>query len=275
VLKVVKTIQEQLARVSGDHLVLSETVNQYASELAQVKQQLKARKQQPPEPESAGVEGGLTDQLSSLKATTAVQGQQLSEIHTQAAQACRLLAAMGVSDESDAQDLQSALGRGAQAYTEHQQLREEQQQQQQRVTQLEARISEQEGRLSSVRTGLGQLQQHAGLQASQVKFAAWAPTEWGPDRVMHEVASAAGVSIKAFTGGHCAFTPKPAGSGAGSTGRPAAGSSGGSAAGAGDSGGASSSGGGAAGSSGQQQRQQQQRGSGRQQLSLYVIQLSH
>jgi hypothetical protein len=92
---------------------------------------------------------------------------------------------------------------------------------------------------------------------------------------MYELASAAGVSSKALIGGHCAYTPKPAGRSAGGTAGQAAGSNGGSAAGAGGDGGGSSSGsGGAAGSSGQQQ-QQQQRGSGRQQLSLYIIQLSH
>ena len=278
--KALKAVQDLLATVSGDVLVVSESQQQLTAEMAELKRQQKGGRQQPP-----SAAGDHSSKVSALEAQVAAYGQklvqmeeQLAEARTSSAAMQRVLAAAGLSVESDGKDMQEALSKGAQAWVEQQQLRDELKQLQQRLTRSEAHSSEQDGHISAARTSLGQLQQQAGLQASQVKFVVWAPPEYGPDKVMNIVASAAGVSIKAFTGGHNAFTPKLAGSGAGSTGRQAAGSSGGSAAGAGgNNGGGSGSGSGAAGSSGQQQQQQQQqhRGGGRQQLSLYVIQLSH
>jgi predicted nucleic acid-binding Zn-ribbon protein len=269
--KALRAVQNQLADVSGDVLVVSESHQQLTAEMAELKRQQKGCRQQPP-----SAAGDHSSKVSALEVELAAYKQKLeqmeghlAEARTAAAAAQRVLDAACLSVESDGKDMQEALSKGAQAWVEQQQMRDELKQLQQRLTRSEAHSSEQDGHISATRTSLGQLKQQAGLQASQVKFVVWAPTEYGPARVMNVVASAAGVSIKAFTGGHNAFTPKPTGS----TGRQAAGSSGGSAAGAGgDSGG--SSGSGAAGGSGQQQRQQQ-RGSGRQQLSLYVIQLSH
>lgn len=274
--KALKAVQNLLANVSGDVLVVSESQRQLSAEMAELKRQQKGCRQQPPS--AAGDHSSTVSALETGMATyrqkLAQMEEQLAEARTSTAAMQRVLDAAGLSVESDGKEMQEALSKGAQAWVEQQQLRDELKQLQQRLTRSEAHSSEQDGHISAARTSLGQLQQQAGLQASQVKFVVWAPPEYGPDTVMNIVASAAGVSIKAFTGGHNAFTPKLAGSGAGSTGRQAAGSSGGSAAGAGgNSGGGSSSGSGAAGSSGQQQ--QQQRGGGRQQLSLYVIQLSH
>jgi hypothetical protein len=239
--------------------------------VAELQRQQKGSRQQPPctagDPSSKV--SALEAELAAHKQKVEQMEQQLAEARTTTAAMQRVLDAAGLSVESDGKEMQEALSNGAQAWVEQQQLRDELKQLQQRLTRSEAHSSEQDGHISATRTSLGQLQQQAGLQASPAKFVVWAPSEYGPDRVIKVVADAAGVSIKAFTGGHNAFTPQSTGS----TGRQAAGSSGGSTAGAGGDGGGSS-GSGAAGGSGQQQRQQQ-RGSGRQQLSLYVIQLSH
>jgi hypothetical protein len=270
-----EAVQGQVASVSGNVLVVSESLEKLTADVVALKQQQKGSKQQPASAagDSSRV-SALEAELAEHRQQLAQLGAQLAEARSTAASAQRVLTAAGLTQEADARDMQDVLDNAAQTYVESQQLRDELKQMRLLVKELEARSNE---HISSTRASLGQLQQQVGPHGSQVQLAAWAPKEWGSDKVMYELASAAGVSSKALIGGHCAYTPKPAGSSAGGTGQ-AAGSNGGSAAGAGGDGGGSSSGsGGAAGSSGQQQQQQQQqqRGSDRQPLSLYIIQLSH
>jgi hypothetical protein len=258
--------------VSGSVLVVSESVEKLTADVVELKRQQRGGKQQ--QASAAGV-SALAAELAAHQQRLQQLGEHLAEAKTEAAAAKQVLTAAGLTQEADARAMQDALNKAAQAHVESLQLRDELKQLQRDFKELEASSNEHRGHLSAARASLGQLQQQVGLQGSQVKFAAWAPGPWGPDRVISEVASAAGVSSKAFIGGHCAYTPMPVDRSAGGAAGQAAGGSGGPAAGAGGDGGGSSSGsGGAAGSSGQQQ-QQRQRGNGQQQLSLYIIQLSH
>lgn len=288
--QVVTSMKEQLAGLTGDQLILSETTTRLHTNVAQLLRQ--QQQQGSPQPAqrslqryASGDAGDASASMSDMQAVVNQLDRRVGEVCSLAGNLLRILTAAGLSGESEAEELQVALSKGSQAYVEQQQLRTEFQAQQQRISQLEERMREQESRMSSVRAGMGQLQQRAGLEGSQVEFVAWAPSEWTADEVLGEVASAAGVSSKVIISAERKYTPQPArggegnaagaaaGAPAGSAGGGAPGSSGGS----GPEAGSSSGGGGSAGGSGQPQRQQQQRqqrGS-RQQLSLYVLRLSH
>ena len=263
-------VKAQLAEVEADKLILTETVEKLTKQLASVEQQLKRLQQAP-----AVADAALSGRVSALEAAVADCKQVADKASADAAAAQQALSTVGLDDPEAAEEMQQSLSKGAQAYTEQQQLRDEFRQLQQRVTGTESSCGTHTTAIAALRADATKLQQQAGLEGAQAEFVAWAPAEMHPDQLQQHLAGAAGLSSNVFKGIERRFVPGSANSrgrdsrdsegGRGAAGGNEAAGPGTAARGDGNSG---SSGAAGAGSS------QPGSGRGRQQMALYVVRLA-
>jgi hypothetical protein len=104
--------------------------------------------------------------------------------------------------------MQDALSKGAQAYVEQQQLREDNKQLQRRCDRLEASASELNSLIATLRSEMGQLQEHYRAEGAQSQLVAWAPVDMHPDQILAAVSDAAGLSSSAFVSVERRFVPR-------------------------------------------------------------------
>jgi chromosome segregation ATPase len=161
-----EAFQGQVANVSGNVLVVSESLEKLTADVVALKRQQKGSKQQP------ASATGDSSRVSALEAELAEHRQQLEQLGAQLAEARsmaaatqQVLTAAGLTQEADARDMQDVLNNAAQTHVESQQLRDELKQMQLLFKELEARSNEHGGHIPSTRASLGQLQQQVAPRA--------------------------------------------------------------------------------------------------------------